>query len=68
MVLKRKRTFCARTPKEMNGVRLQVTSTIMLFVDQIQFCLSAPLVESSSVSSIINLMPSIILSSPNLCV
>lgn len=49
MVLKRKRTFCARTPKEMNGVRLQVTSTIMLFVDLIQFCLSAPLVESSSV-------------------
>lgn len=47
---------------------LQVAGSITLSAALIQFWLSAPVVDSLSVSSIIYLLPSIILSSQSLCV
>lgn len=68
IVLRYTNTFCAKTPVETNSIWPQVAGSITLSAALIQFCLSAPLDASLSVSSIIYLLPSIILSSPPLCV
>lgn len=52
----------------MGNILPQVAGSITLSVSLKQFWLSAPSVDSVSVSSIIHLLPSIILSSPWFCV
>lgn len=61
-------TFCAKTPRQRNPIWPQVAGSITSSVALIEFCLSAPLVNSLSVSSIIYILLSIILSSPCRCV